>query len=66
MACVVFISKFIVISANRENAECDPHSNNTSVHQASKQQHQQQQQQQQQLLHQYRLDRNFNHHFQLH
>ena len=67
MACVVFFfKKFIVISANHENAECDPHSNNTSVHQASKQHHQQQQQQQQQLLHQYRLDRNFNHHFQLH
>jgi len=63
MACVVFFfSKFIVISANRENAECDPHSNNTSVHQASKQQ----QQQQQQLLDQHRLDRNFNHHLQLH
>jgi len=41
MACVVFFSKFIVISANRENAECDPHSNNASVHQASKQQQQQ-------------------------
>jgi len=53
-----------VISANRENAECDPHSNNTSVQQASKQQ--QQQQQQQQLLHQYRLDRTFNRHLQLH
>jgi len=60
MACVVFFSKFIVISANRENAECDPHSNNMSDQQASKQH------QQQQLLHQYRLDRNFNHHFQLH
>jgi len=46
-----------MISANRENEEFDPHSNNTSVHQASKQQ---------QLLHQNRLDRNFNHHFQLH
>ena len=45
---VCFFSKFILISANRENAERDPHSNNTSVHQASKQQ----------LLHQYRLDRN--------
>jgi len=62
MACVVFFFfKFIVISANRENAECDPHSNNTSVHRASKQQ-----QQQKQLLHLYRLDRNFDHHFQLH
>jgi len=59
---VLFFLKFIVISANRENAECDPHSNNTSAHQASKQQ----QQQQQQLLHQYRLNRNFNHHFRLH
>ena len=57
----VFFFKFIAFSANREYAECDPHSNNTSDHQASKQQ-----QQQQQLLHQYRLDRNFNHHFQLH
>ena len=56
MACVFFF-KFIVISANREYAECDPHSNNTSEHQASKQQ---------QLLHQCRLDRNFNYHFQLH
>ena len=62
MACVIFL-KFIVISANRVNAECDPHSSNTSVHQASKQQ---QQQQQQHLLHQHRLDRNFTHHFQLH
>ena len=57
MACVFFF-KFIVISANCEYAQCDPHSNNTSEHQASKQQ--------QQLLHQYRLDRNFNHHFQFH
>jgi len=38
MVCVFFISKFIVISANRENAECDPHSNNISIYQASKQQ----------------------------
>jgi hypothetical protein len=45
MASVVIFFKFIVISANRENAECDAHSNNTSVHQASKQQ-------QKQLLHQ--------------
>ena len=57
MACVISFLKFIVISANRENAECDLHSNKTSFHQASKQQ--------QQLLHQYRLDSNFNHHFQL-
>jgi len=63
MACVVFFSKFIVISANHVNSECDPHSSNTTVHQVSKQQ---QQQQQQQLLHQHRLDRNFNHHLQLH
>ena len=61
MTCVFFL-KFIVISANRDYAECDPHCNNTSVHQVSKQQ---QHQQQQQLLHQCRLDRNFNHHFQL-
>jgi hypothetical protein len=47
-----------MISANREKAKYDPRSNNTSVHQASKQQ--------QQMLHQYHLDRNFNHHFQLH
>ena len=59
MACVFFF-KFIVISANRECAECDPHCNNISDHQASKQH------QQQQLLHQCRLDRIFNHHFQLH
>jgi len=59
MACVFFFY-CIVISANLECAECDPHCNNISDHQASKQQ------QQQQLLHQYRLDRNFNHHFQLH
>jgi len=61
MTCVVFFFKFNVISANRENAECDPHSNNTSVHQTSKQQQQQQQQ-----LHQYRHNRNSNHHLQLH
>ena len=61
MACVFFFPpKLIVISANRENAKCDSRSNNTSIHQASKQQ------QQQQLFNQYRLDRNFNHHFQLH
>jgi len=59
MAFVVFF-KFIMISANCEYAQCDPHCNNTSEHQASKQQ------QQQQLLHQYRLDRNFIHHFKLH
>jgi len=59
MACIFFF-KFMMNSSNRECAKCDPHCNNISDHQASKQQ------QQQQLWHQYRLDRNFNHHFQLH
>jgi hypothetical protein len=49
MACVMF-----VISANSEYAKCDPRSHKISVHRPSKHQ-------QQQLLHQYHLDRNFNH-----